>query len=314
MKYKVNYTEMISAYSDIKSTRNYMERHAQKLDSIKTQLAKCTKLQSFQTNVEARAQAAAIIRKALDDTALCLDAVRNEYLEAEKKVNLLTVIIDWVKKLFGKKSNKREPDGGGCTVAVPIIIPVPLPIPKPPKPPPKPQPPKPPQPPPKPKTPNPPGKLTPEELEADLKMYREVHAIRDRYLSRWRAATTEAQKRAVLNAMLAELQAVMGTSANPEINFIRSNPVQFAGSYNPGTRTINIEMNHRLFNSPDALKVLLHEIRHAYQAEAAGVPPRVYNPNHQVSDQRAQQWRDYWSSEYFYDLQCKDARWFSGGI
>ena len=104
----------------------------------------------------------------------------------------------------------------------------------------------------------------------------------------------------------------MGTSANPEIKFVTSGS---AGTYLTNERTIQMNVNHRWFNSPDALKVVMHEVRHAYQAEAAGVgmnTPR--NDSHIVSEDRRQIWGNNWNQDGFVSIHCVDARWFSGGI
>jgi hypothetical protein len=219
----------------------------------------------------------------------------------------LAPVVDWIKNPFERQQSKWE-----TLEPKPEPIPEPAPEPKPePAPEPKPEPTPEPRSQPK-QPPNPPGNLTPEEREADLKMYREAHAVREQYLPSWRAARTDAEKQVVLNNFLADLQRIKGTSVNPEIRFVRESN---AGLYLTNERTIQMNMNHRWFNSPDALKVVMHEVRHAYQAEAAGVginTPRI--DTHIVSEDRRQLWGNNWNHAGFPVIHCVDARWFSGGI
>jgi len=313
LKYNIDYGLMMNGVNRFKSAEKAMRGFSTRLHTVKDRLGKITEIKSFQVNVEARAQALDNICDALRDSEKCLDAIWREYHEAEKKVTWISVVINWFRKLFGRGKDYSITDpGDGCGKPRPIFIPVPLPIniiePKPPKPPPKPPPKK-----PAPQQKPPPGTFTDAEREADMRMQREARAIEQKYLPQWRAARTVEQKQAVLNNMLAELQAVKGTNANPQIEFTRVGPKGYAGQYSPGSHSIQINMDHGWFNSPDALGVVMHEVRHAYQAEASGIARGYYNPNHQVSPERAQLWRDRWSREYFYDLHCADARWFSGG-
>jgi len=316
MEYTVDYKKMADAAHGFILAENSMRSYAKRLENIKNQIADFPQLQSFNSRVESRVKAAYALADSFKAFGVCLTAIRQEYLDAEKKVNIITKIINWFKNLLGIR-NKGGEDGKNRIPILPIPVILPEPEPKKPpkpKPPPAPPPPPPPKPPPKPAQPKPPPTprgmtLTPEELEADLRMYREARALEAKYQSIWRNAKTVEQKQAVLTAFLAELQQMMGTSANPNINFTHT--TGYAGLYSPGTHSISVNMNHRWFNSPDALKVIMHEVRHAYQAEAAGIGNIPRNHNHQVSDERARIWKDNWNAQHFYDLQCRDAAWFA---
>jgi hypothetical protein len=230
----------------------------------------------------------------------------------------LTPVVDWVKNPFGRQNSKWE------TVAPkPDQTPEPEPKPEPelkpepePEKKPEPKPEQTPRPPPKPREPpNPPGNLTPEEREADLRMYRDAHAVRERYLPIWRAARTEADKVNALNEMLAELQNIKGTSANPEIRIVPNNGNNSSGQYVTSERIIEIRQDR--LNSPNSLQILMHELRHAYQAEAIGIGTTPMNHNHVVSEGRKQVWWNTWTYENLSNRNnnlCVDARWFSGGI
>jgi len=307
----VDFALMTNAVNRFKSAEKAMKGFTTRLEAVSNQINRVTQVQSFQDNIKERAKALGIISDSIRDSGICLGAIQTEYYEAEKKVNLLTVIIDWFRRLFGKGKKSDDTErGGGCAIPKVIPIPIPLPIPKPPQQRPPQQ--SPPQQRPPPQQKPPPGTFTDAEREADMRMQRDARAIEQKYLPQWRAARTVEQKQAVLTNMLAELQAIMGTNANPQIDFVRVGAREYAGLYRPGTHTIVINMNHAWFNSPDALGVLMHEVRHAYQAEATGLAPGHYNPNHIVSPERAQIWRDTWRAGNF-DTICADARWFSGG-
>lgn len=324
MKYKVDYGLMANAVNRFKEADRAMTGFAQRLEAIRNQLGQITQIQDFRANIHERTKAAIIIAEAIRNSGVCLDTIWREYYEAEKRVNIITIIIDWFKGLFGKKKPKREP-GGGCAQPKPIPIPIPIPIPVPPpkpKPKPKPQPQPAPKPAPPPQPKPPPGNLTAEERAADLRMYNESHALLRNYENRWRAAKTNAEKMALLNSFYADMQRIMGTSGNPEISFMTLGP-SVAGQFMTSQKTIAISQEYlSRSNSIILLKVLMHEVRHLYQAEAAGFY-RDKPYNHTVSPERSQIWRDNYRNyiPMFPDTNAyrnqpieADARWFSNGV
>ena len=156
------------------------------------------------------------------------------------------------------------------------------------------------------------------EQAADLRMRNEALAKLAEYESKWRSARTEAEKRALLNSFLAEIQKILGTKAKSNINFTNMSANVY-GSYNPNQGLITINLN--VLNSPEGirlLKTVIHEARHAYQYEAAfrGSHPSVSNETRQI-------WRNNYNnyktvSNHGYDAYYnqpieRDAFWFSGG-
>jgi len=315
MGYKVDYKQMMGVYADFRNAELAMGNFTRHLETVKSQIDILPQLKKdFGPRIESRVRASTAITNSIKACASCLLAANNEYQEADKKVGFIKGIIDWFKNLFSGRK-KRDDDGKSRPpIIIPLIIPEPEPK-KEEKPKPKPAPPKPAPKPaqnPAPSQPRPsayPNNLYIEqwELEADLRMWNEAHTIRSNYLPGWRAAGTEAEKMNILNAMLADLQRVMGTSANPEIRFVSQGS---AGLYIAAEGVI--QLNTKFFGSSDVLKYLIHETRHAYQAEAAGIGiHRGKVINHPVSDARKSIWRSTWQAGDF-SVICTDAEWFAG--
>jgi len=191
---------------------------------------------------------------------------------------------------------------------IPFYIPKPEPKPKP-KPEPQPQPQPQPKPAPEPTKPTVPPGIT----EHDWAMRNEVERIRISYESRWRAASTVAEKKALLNELLAEVQRIQGTNLNTTINF---HQMSAQGHIEPGPRTvcINEDWLNRAGNI-SLLKAVIHEARHGYQYEAAF----LNNPNLPVSQETRKAWYESWRSmkegddygTYYNRLIEVDARWFA---
>jgi len=276
MKYKADTGKMEKASIDIKSTELLMKAFAQRLNAVKRELAQQSRLNGFQETVDVRERAANILMTSLADTGDCLNSVLQIYIDAEKRVNILTIVFDWLKGLFkrGKKDGGEEP-GGKCSKPTPIILPVPLPIPEP-KPPSK-----------NPQPSNPPIYYTKEEREADLRMRNEALAQLKIYENKWRNAKTDADKMVLLNSFYAELQKIMGTSGREDIKFSYPGP-SVRGQLLTGSRTVLI--NRDMLKSPNSiilLKTVIHETRHLYQAEAA-----LFDVDHPVSPERKQLWNE----------------------
>jgi len=160
------------------------------------------------------------------------------------------------------------------------------------------------------------------EKADDLRMKNEVQTLLGKYENAWRKATTDAEKKKLLNSFLSDIQNVMGTSAKSKISFrsLRARPPYVAyGSYTPLTKRVTL--NKDLLSKPEGiylLTVLIHEVRHAYQHEAAK------SKKHEVSDETRHIWkenlkrknyktekRDGFDAYYNQPVE-RDARWFSG--
>jgi predicted SprT family Zn-dependent metalloprotease len=167
------------------------------------------------------------------------------------------------------------------------------------------------------------GVLSPEQA-ADLRMRNEACRVRVAYEEKWRSVKTSDEKMALLNSFLAEIQKTKGTRAKSKINFASMN-VNTLGSYSHRLRLVTINKN--LLDKPEGINLLgtvIHEVRHAYQYEAA------FNNRHpDVSSETRQLWRSNLpppSSNYVspvkngvsnYDAYRnqpveKDAFWFAG--
>jgi len=155
-----------------------------------------------------------------------------------------------------------------------------------------------------------------EENKADHRMRDETLNIRLDYENEWRKARTEVEKREILNSYMADVQNILGTRARPNINFASLGST--SGSFNPHSRQISI--NSDMLNKPEGinlLKTVAHEVRHAYQTEAA-----MDSINHPVSDETRAIWRDnkrnyirpsFSNCDEYYNQPIEaDAFWFSG--
>jgi len=98
--------------------------------------------------------------------------------------------------------------------------------------------------------------------------------------------------------VLAELQAIMGTSVNPTIQWVTTGSLggfpsnaSWPGSGFSGT----VRMNTSLLTESDpirAFRVVAHELRHGYQFEAYNSPGR-----HIVSNRTIERWEFGWNNQ-----------------
>lgn len=275
MKFKVKFGLLDDAVSNFMSAAESMKGFTQRLEAVKNQLGSFPQLQGFQSRVAVRAKAADKLTSAIINSGKCLVSVRKEYYEAEKKANFFTAFLSWIKSIFG---GGKKP--GGKKPGAGRAKPTPA-----------------------------------SEREADNRMRNEALVKLREYENKWRAAKTEAEKIALLNDFLAEMQKILGTSANPKVNVV---PLRGAnGSFQPSGMWISI--NRDRLNAPDSiglLKTIMHEARHAYQYEAAfrGKHPAV-------TDETRKQWKDNFdnyknASTHGYDVYYnqpieRDAFWFA---
>ena len=277
MKYRADTQKMQSAVTDFKSAENSMNGLVQRLNAVKGHLTEYKQLEGLIPAIENRIKAVSKIKDALGSSGNCLNLIRTVYIDAEKRVSIISVLFNWLKKLFDRnKSGGKKPGGGSG--GKPGVSP---------------------------------------EHAADIRMRNESLALLREYEDKWRAARTEAEKKALLTQLLAKIQNILGTRANPNINFASLGGGTL-GSYTPrhGLITINTNMLNS-HNSIRLLKTIIHEARHAYQYEAAfqGRHPSVSNETRQIWRDNFQNYTTGSGNEYdkYYNQPIeRDAFWFSG--
>jgi uncharacterized repeat protein (TIGR02543 family) len=121
----------------------------------------------------------------------------------------------------------------------------------------------------------------------DYRMKAEAQALKRRTEyseDTWDKASAE-RKKAILNNFLADVQAILGTTANSEIEF---KVIESRGAYYASKNKIMIHIDE--LESPDSyvlLNTVIHECRHAYQYETV-----KGKNNHDVSEETRKQWAD----------------------
>ena len=164
----------------------------------------------------------------------------------------------------------------------------------------------------------PPTATREEEIARDHLMQKEIFLLlsSDGRFSRetWNSSNRR-EREAILTDFLARVQGIKGTMANPSITFIRDE--RFLGRYLHRTRWYEetwligrpgrIEVNERVLEDAEnqqwdlGFRIIIHEVRHAYQHEAIDDPWR-----HTVSDET----RGYWRSSINIDTGgCRDCCW-----
>ena len=157
------------------------------------------------------------------------------------------------------------------------------------------------------------------EKSVDLILRTKSLDLLSEYESKWRGAKTSKEKKRLLNSYLADLQEIKSTSARSKIIFLPLNS-NTKGGYNRITGTITI--NNKILDRPDSivlLRTLVHEVRHAYQAEAAyknkhpavsEETRNVWKNNFKNYNQPTKFWKDNYDAYRNQPVEV-DARWFA---
>jgi hypothetical protein len=107
----------------------------------------------------------------------------------------------------------------------------------------------------------------------------------------WRKLS-EAERRTRLEELLAEVQKIMGTNIEVNIDFSRITDPNTMGNYDPSTNSIGINSSYlNGANSYELLQVIFHEARHAFQWES------IQDPTSHIADDAAiGAWEENWES------------------